>query len=93
MSELTSLVAQQSICILFSCRSSITTVKSVIKIVSRAKVKVMPKDFKKWYSALLLGSHHKKDFVENKLASLLVVSLGNVVNGIPPSLCGRQVAG
>ena len=31
--------------------------------------------------------------MENKPASLLVVSLGNTFNGIPPFLCGRQVAG
>ena len=30
--------------------------------------------------------------MENKPASLLVVSLGKTLNGMPPSLCGRQVA-
>ena len=34
----------------------------------------------------------KRDSVENKLASLLVVSLGKAFNGMSPSLCGRQVA-
>ena len=33
------------------------------------------------------------DSVENKLASLPVVSLGKALNGMPPSLCGRQVVG
>ena len=31
--------------------------------------------------------------MENKPASLLVVSLGKTLNGMPPSSCGRQVAG
>ena len=31
--------------------------------------------------------------VENKSASLLVASLGNALNGIPPSLSGKQVMG
>ena len=31
--------------------------------------------------------------VENKPASLLVVSLGKALNGMPPSLCGRQMVG
>ena len=30
--------------------------------------------------------------MENKPASLLVVSLGKTLNGMPPPLCGRQVA-
>ena len=31
--------------------------------------------------------------MENKLESLLVVSLGKTLNGIPPFLCDRQVLG
>ena len=34
-----------------------------------------------------------RDSAENKPASLLVVSLGKTLNGMPPSLCGRQVVG
>ena len=34
----------------------------------------------------------KKDSVENKTASFLVVSLGKALKGTLPSLCGRQVA-
>ena len=30
--------------------------------------------------------------MENKQASLLVVSLGKALSGIPPSWCGRQMA-
>ena len=41
--------------------------------------------FSDWHSAL------KRDSVENKPASLLVVSLGKALNGAPPPLCGRQV--
>ena len=56
--------------------------------------RVIPKDFKKGiFTASLLGAQHKKgDSVENKPASLLVVSLGKALNGMPPPLCGRQVA-
>ena len=35
---------------------------------------------------------YKRDSVDNKPASFLVVSLGKVLNGTPPPLCGRQVA-
>ena len=34
-----------------------------------------------------------RDSVENKLANLLVVSLGKALNGTPPSLCDRQLVG
>ena len=33
------------------------------------------------------------DSVESKPASLLVVSLGKALNGMPPSLCGRPMVG
>ena len=45
------------------------------------------------FTAFLLGAQHIRDSVENKPASLLVVSLGKVLNGMPPSLCGRQMVG
>ena len=45
------------------------------------------------FTASMLGAQHKKgDSLENKPASLLVVSLGKTLNGTPPPLCGRQVA-
>ena len=44
-------------------------------------------------TASLLGIQHKRDSVENKPASLLVVSLGKALSGTPPSLCGRQMVG
>ena len=44
-------------------------------------------------TASLLGAQHKGDSGENKPVSLLVVSLGKALNGMPPSLCGRQMAG
>ena len=43
------------------------------------------------FTASLLGAQHIRDSVENKPASLLVVSLGKALNGVPPSLCGRQM--
>ena len=45
------------------------------------------------FTAFLLGAQHIRDSVENKPASLLVVSLGKALNGMPPSLCGRQMVG
>ena len=45
------------------------------------------------FTASLLGAEQKKNSVENKLASLLVVSLGKTLNRMPPSLGGKQVAG
>ena len=39
----------------------------------------------------LSGARHLGEVVENKLASLLVF-LGKALNGVPPPLCGRQVA-
>ena len=42
--------------------------------------------FPAWRSA-------NRDSVENKPASLLVVSLGKALNEMPPSLCARQMVG
>ena len=54
----------------------------------------MPKDFQKMiFTASLLGAQHNRDSVENKPASLLVVSLGKTLNGMLPFSCGRQVVG
>ena len=39
-----------------------------------------------------VGARHLWEVVENKPASSLVVSLGKALNGMPPPLCGRQVA-
>ena len=40
----------------------------------------------------LLGPQHESDSAENKPANFLAW-LGKTLNGMPPSLCGRQVAG
>ena len=75
-----------------------TTLDKVRSAVGRPGVhslsQVIPKDFKKWYSQLpcLALSIKKRDGVNNKPASLLVVSLGKTLNGTLPPLCGRQVA-
>ena len=45
------------------------------------------------FTASLLGAQYKRDSVENKPASLFVVFLDKALNGMPPSLCGRQVSG
>ena len=42
------------------------------------------------FTASLLGAQHKRDSVEDKSASLLVVSLGKVLNGMPPPLCNNK---
>ena len=44
------------------------------------------------FTASLLGARHLGEVVENKPASSLVASLGKTLNGMPPPLCGRQVA-
>ena len=41
----------------------------------------------------LHGPPANRGSVENKPDSLLVVSLGKTFNGMPPSLCGRQMVG
>ena len=45
------------------------------------------------FTASLLRAHQNRNSVENKPASLLVVSLSKTINRMPPSLCGRQVVG
>ena len=45
------------------------------------------------FTAFLLGAQQNRDSVKNKPASLVVVSLGKTLNGMPPSLCGRQMVG
>ena len=45
------------------------------------------------FTASLLGAQHIRDSVENKPASLLVVSLGKALNEMPSSLCGRRMVG
>ena len=45
------------------------------------------------FIASLLGAQQNRDSVENKPASLLVVSLGKALKGMTPSLCGRQMVG
>ena len=41
------------------------------------------------FIVFLLGAQLKRDSVENKPVSLLVVSLAKTLNGMPPSLCGK----
>ena len=45
------------------------------------------------FPAYLFGAQHIRDSVENKPASLLVVSLGKALNGMPLSLYGGQMVG
>ena len=43
------------------------------------------------FTASLLGAQHNRNSVANKQASLLVVSLGKALNGMPLFSCSRQV--
>ena len=45
------------------------------------------------FTASLLDAQHLRDIVKNKPASLLVMALGTALAEIPPSWCGRQMAG
>ena len=47
--------------------------------------RVNPMTLKLVFTAFLLDAKHEGDSVENKPASSLVVLLGKVLNGIPPS--------
>ena len=53
----------------------------------------MQKRLKNGIHNFFAGRSAHRDSVENKLASLLVVSLGKALNVTPSSLCGRQVVG
>ena len=55
--------------------------------------RVKPMTLKLVFTSSLLDVQHLRDSVNNKPASLLVVPLGKTLNGIPPSWCGRQMAG
>ena len=48
---------------------------------------------KKWYLQLPAWCPANRGSVENKPASLLVVSFGKALNGTPLSICGRQMVG
>ena len=45
------------------------------------------------FTTSLLGAQHNRDGVENKRESLLVLSVGKALNGMPPFLCSRKVVG
>ena len=45
------------------------------------------------FTAFPLGAQQNRDSVENKPPSFLVGSLGEILNGMPVSSCGRQVVG
>ena len=51
------------------------------------------KKLKNGIHSFLLGAQQNRNSVENKPASLLVVSLSKTLNEIRLSICGRQVVG
>ena len=53
---------------------------------------ITPKDFKNGNHSFPAW-HSAQKSVENKLASLLVVSSSKALHGMPPSLCGRLMVG
>ena len=55
--------------------------------------RVKPMAVKLLFTASLLDAQCKSDSVENKSASLFVVSLGKALIGAPPFWCGRLMAG
>ena len=57
------------------------------------QVKSYQKTSKNGIHSFLVWRLAHRNSVENKPASLLVVSLGKALNGMPPPSCGRQVAG
>ena len=54
---------------------------------------VKPMTLKLVFTVSMLDAQHLRDSVENKPASLFVVPLGKALSGIPPSWCGRRMAG
>ena len=55
--------------------------------------RVKPMTLKLVFTASLLDAQYYRDSVKIKPVSLLVVPLGKALSGIPPSWCGRQMAG
>ena len=66
-----------------------------VELVFISQVKSFQKTLKMEFTASMLGAQHKWDSVENKSASLLVVSLDKTLtsNRMPRSLCGKLAAG
>ena len=83
--------------VMFKCNCSdgrvvrVSATRAVDSGLIPSRVKSMT--LKLLFTASLLNAQHERDSVENKPASLLVVPLGKALNGIPPSWCGRQMAG
>ena len=55
--------------------------------------RVKPMTLKLVFTTSLLDVQHYRDSVENKPASFTCCAGGKAFSGIPPSWCGRQVAG
>ena len=70
-------------------RASASVAVDLDLILSRVK----PMTLKLVFTVSLLDAQHLRDSVENKPASSLVVPLGKTLSGVPPSWCGRQMAG
>ena len=58
-----------------------------------SQVELYQKTFKNDIHSFPAWRSANKDSVENKPASLLVISLGKTLNGMNPSLCDRKVVG
>ena len=55
--------------------------------------RVKPMTLKLVFTASLLDALQERYSLENKAVSSLVVPLEKALSGIPPSWCGRQMAG
>ena len=55
--------------------------------------RVKPMTLKLLFTAFLPDAQHKRNSMENKPASLLVVPLGKALSGIPPFWCDGHMAG
>ena len=58
-----------------------------------SQVKSYQKTLKNGTHSFPVWRSANRDSVENRSVSLLVVSLGKTLNGMPPSLFGRQMVG
>ena len=86
----------ESFTIIFNRRNGVVVSASASQSVDlgfNPQVESCQKILKNGICSLPAWRRAHKVCVKNKLASLLVVSLGKAVNGMPPSSCGKHVTG
>ena len=70
-----------------------TSASQLVDLGFISQIEPYQKTLKMVFTASLLGAHHNRDNVKKKPASLLVVFLGEVLIGMSPFSCGRQMVG